>query len=524
MRGWLVRHRRQLVLFGPVGGVFCAAVLALLAAIFILSRGKLIYALDDAYSHLALAENIARGHYGVNLAEASAPSSSILWPFLLAPLAASAVGPVIPLLINLVAALGTLAVFAKLCLLVFAGCEPPGRDAPAAALILLIPATNLIALIFTGMEHSLQLFLTAAALLGMIKEARSGQVRWWLVAALVLGPLGRYENLAVSSPALLYLVLRGRIKPALGAGGVLGAALIAYSRFLRSLGLYPLPTSVIAKSWFVQFGGVWKPLALNVYQNLTDAQGGLLALGLLLLLASVLFNRRRAERLLAGCASLSVALHLLLGGPGSARRYEAYLWAFALLALGYLYRHALRLWVERSRPAPTLLAGAGFTLVIARLYLLLTVISPIGAHSIYRQQYQMHRFAADYYRAPVAVNDIGLVSYRNDHYVLDLAGPSSIAALRGLSTSTDAAWMEDLARQHDVRLIMLYDAWFPYGLPVAWVPIGRLILSEPAYGVAYPVVGFYAVGDDAARQVKPLLMRFRQTLPPGVRFQFAGED
>ncbi len=71
---------------------------------------------------------------------------------------------------------------------------------------------------------------------------------------------------------------------------------------------------------------------------------------------------------------------------------------------------------------------------------------------------------------------------------------------------------------------MLYDAWFPYGLPVAWVPIGRLILSEPAYGVAYPVVGFYAVGDDAARQVKPLLMRFRQTLPPGVRFQFAGED
>src|SRR5262245_18537055 len=56
-----------------------------LGAILVLNEGHLVYNLDDPYIHLALAENIARGQYGVNLEEVSAPSSSILWPLLLVP-------------------------------------------------------------------------------------------------------------------------------------------------------------------------------------------------------------------------------------------------------------------------------------------------------------------------------------------------------------------------------------------------------------------------------------------------------
>lgn len=43
-----------------------------------------MYTLDDPYIHLSLAENLLRGHYGVNLDEVASPSSSILYPFLLA--------------------------------------------------------------------------------------------------------------------------------------------------------------------------------------------------------------------------------------------------------------------------------------------------------------------------------------------------------------------------------------------------------------------------------------------------------
>lgn len=53
-------------------------------AIVWLNEGLFIYALDDTYIHLAMAENIARWHYGINLETYVAASSSILWPFLLA--------------------------------------------------------------------------------------------------------------------------------------------------------------------------------------------------------------------------------------------------------------------------------------------------------------------------------------------------------------------------------------------------------------------------------------------------------
>jgi len=38
---------------------------------------------------------------------------------------------------------------------------------------------------------------------------------------------------------------------------------------------------------------------------------------------------------------------------------------------------------------------------------------PLAARNIYEQHHQMRRFAIDYYRQLIAVNDLGLVSYKN---------------------------------------------------------------------------------------------------------------
>ena len=62
--------------------VFLPLVVMLLL-IFNYSDGEFTYTLDDPYIHLALAKNIWMGNYGINMTELSAPSSSILWPFLL---------------------------------------------------------------------------------------------------------------------------------------------------------------------------------------------------------------------------------------------------------------------------------------------------------------------------------------------------------------------------------------------------------------------------------------------------------
>lgn len=61
--------------------------LAQLGAQLVLNGGAFCFTLDDPYIHLALSENLWKhGHYGVNLGEVSAPSSSVLWPFLVAPI------------------------------------------------------------------------------------------------------------------------------------------------------------------------------------------------------------------------------------------------------------------------------------------------------------------------------------------------------------------------------------------------------------------------------------------------------
>ncbi|MDX1696293.1 MAG: hypothetical protein R3208_21185, partial [Ketobacteraceae bacterium] len=63
---------------------------------------------------------------------------------------------------------------------------------------------------------------------------------------------------------------------------------------------------------------------------------------------------------------------------------------------------------------PVLFAGAPYVVNL--------VTVPIASNNIYQQQYQMHRFAVEYYNKPLAVNDLGYVSYNNDNYVLDLWG------------------------------------------------------------------------------------------------------
>src|SRR6476469_58646 len=89
----------------PVAAFAVILLLALcaieLAAIVMMNSGRFVYTLDDAYIHLAMAENIGLGHYGVNPGELSAPASSIIWPFLLAPVARVSFAEFVPLCLNL---------------------------------------------------------------------------------------------------------------------------------------------------------------------------------------------------------------------------------------------------------------------------------------------------------------------------------------------------------------------------------------------------------------------------------------
>jgi hypothetical protein len=145
----------------------------------------------------------------------------------------------------------------------------------------------------------------------------------------------------------------------------------------------------------------------------------------------------------------------------------------------------------------------------------------LGCNNIYQQQRQMARFVQQEWPEPVAVNDLGWVAFSNPTPVLDLWGLASPHALQLRRTGRSGAWMDSLAQQHNVRLAMIYDAYFPF-LPDTWTCVGKLLLGRRKFTADQPVVSFYATRPQDVAALQRRLSHFRSTLPPGVRLQRVG--
>ena len=512
------------------------ATAALLGTLF-LNGGTFTYTLDDPYIHLALSENIARGHYGINMGEASSPSSSILFPFLLAPAAGTDLHAYVPLLLNAVATIGLVALLFALARRCGLDGAPRGARYGSALVVTAVVAFNGVGVAFTGMEHSLHIAVSVAVVLGLVHVFEAGRVPWWLVAAMIAGPLLRYEGLGISSGALLVLLALGHYRAALGTALALAVTIGAFTAFLVGQGLPPVPSSTLTKSTLLAAGnerhgaGALAAITKNVSSALSRSPGRLL-LGLAALIVARpivvrSFNRRSPAVLLAGFALTLTAAHLVAGRYGWQSRYELYA-LFALLAAAlYQWRDVLVRCIEkaprgrlglRDRHTWALALLPIAILILGLPYLRTTVRAPLAANNIYEQQYQMHRFATAFHRGPVAVNDLGWVAYRNPSYVLDLAGLGSEAARRALMTGTSREAFDVLARRHDVTLAMVYP-FVDRVIPAEWMPLARLHLSRRSLVVAAPTVVFYATRADAVPVLQARLDAFATTLPPGVRLE-----
>ncbi|MEN8216934.1 MAG: hypothetical protein ABFS56_11300 [Pseudomonadota bacterium] len=95
-------------------------------------------------------------------------------------------------------------------------------------------------------------------------------------------------------------------------------------------------------------------------------------------------------------------------------------------------------------------------------------------------------------------------------------GLASKQALELRRKRDDSEWMDRLAKEHDVKLVMIYD-WFPIHIPKSWILIGKLYLGKKKMTPAGSVVTFYALDAETFSRAKRLLVKFRETLPKGVR-------
>ena len=162
--------------------------------------------------------------------------------------------------------------------------------------------------------------------------------------------------------------------------------------------------------------------------------------------------------------------------------------------------------------------------IASNSYLAVFLITPFVSHNIYAQQYQMHRFAQQYYQQPVAVNDLGLLSYQNPHYVLDLWGLASKEALAFRQTSDNLEWMHQLVEQSDIDLVMIYPSWFEKEgkrLPVKWKKLATLKINGGINFLSNNV-NFYCI--DNCDELTQKLQSFAIDLPPASILLFENQD
>ncbi|MDB5375190.1 MAG: hypothetical protein JWP04_3832 [Belnapia sp.] len=525
-----------------VASVGCVALLLLLA-IVLRNDGHFAYTLDAAYTHLALSEQIAQGHYGINPDEPASPSSSILYPFLLAALAPLPLGQFAPLLICLMATVA--AALLGYGVIREAGIEIERlSDAQLALLTIAVTlAFNLVGLAFAGLEHSLHVTFTLASLLGLLRFIRRGEADWWWLASIALMPLLRFEAVAALAADMFVLIAFGKWRHALVVGLVGASGVAAFMFFLHWLGLPWLPSSVLSRSEVASTGvgmGSNGLLALPhaVYRTLRSnlvAYGGTLITLMMLVSAWGLARdmgqpnppgRGRGQgqgqgwgRAAAVGFFVVIALAQLLGGSlGSFSRYEIYVLALGGCAIVVAWQPEVNA-ALRKADWPGCLATSFALVFLFSGYLFRTLDATAGSGNVYDQQYQLSRFVTGYWQQPYATNHPGRVNWRNPHYMLDYSGLASEEARRNLADPTGAPvdWVEQLARRHEIALAMLYDVAGP-AAPASWSPVARLRLRGRVITAVGSTITFYATQPESIPDIMSALQRFAPSLPRGAEF------
>ena len=492
----------------PLVACFSAAVGFLMwQALAWLHAGLFEYPLDDPYIHLAMAEGIAHGTYGINPGEPASAASSILYPVLLVPFAGSEVQRFLPLLWNLLG-LGLLAlVWGRIV-----------RDAGLASgqalfLALLGPfALAMPAVAALGMEHTLHALAVAVLVGALWRFLTTGTFGPALVLSAIFAPLLRYEGLALSLLAAATLVWRGRM----ASGVALGVAVLAgpalFGLYLMGQGLDPLPSSVLAK-----MGDETRALnPLSKIFTMTEGPGAGIFLSAVALLFLTLVTpavwSNRDLRLLLGIGAVAVLAQLLAGTVFWFNRYEHYamvmIGAVLVIALPHLAgRHSQLIRVAM------LLWALGYIWYSVVFY-------TWNPRSVHLEQEQMARLTDLLPGEPVAVNDIGKVSWKHDVTVFDLWGLASrearLARLPGKGgVPAPAGWAAALVKAHHVRYAMVYDEWIANGIGADWRPVARLTKSPERGLQGGSHVTIYATDPTFEPTLRQALRELAATLPEG---------
>jgi hypothetical protein len=301
----------------------------------------------------------------------------------------------------------------------------------------------------------------------------------------------------------------------------IAAVLGGYALYCSSLGLPPVPGSLLVKTGFDSpsidwLGGIGQRLAGNLQAIFAGRADLPVLLLIALLVVDLVTQRARRERALLGLALVGLLAQFLFGGHGSLGRYDAHAWSLGVVVAAFVHRRVLRRLAERST-ALCAAASAAILLCLFPYTALMAPATPLAANNIYLQQFQMRRLLVEFIQARALVNDAGLMAYRNPYRIFDLTGLGSepIRQLRLQRPLTGPMVQFFGTIMYCTHIALVYGDWLGGDIPDQWVYLGVLRLERPRISVAGSEVAIYATLPSEVARLKAALQEFAPTLPPG---------
>lgn len=529
-----------------------AALLATAAVIYIVSlrqnQGRLVYALDDAYIHMDMARSLAgHGTWGITPHEFTSSSSSLLWTLLLAGVfhiwGASEMAP---LMLNGLAALAVLG----LAYWILRRHVPDRPVGIFVILTVLVFFTPLAPLIFSGMEHTLQVLLSlafsylAAVVLTRqpMPSTNSSAGHAWRVSLGEAGLAGlgalvtmiRYEGMFLVAVVCLLLLLRKRYALAGLTGFMAMLPIAVYAAYSMAQGWYAFPNSIILKAQTTNLYSLHGALEF-LLSGSQDATLKIPRIFCLLGLGGIVWLFRssksaglwRFHTVMIITLATTTLLHIQFAKVGWFYRYEAYLMAMFVLIAGLSVMEDLSSkkivlnWalVRRHKILSLLVCGAMLPIAARGAFALEQ--TTMAMNDRYLEHIATARFVHDYYNdAVVVVNDIGAVAWYSDARLLDMFGLSSkepVAFRRqagGYTADDVRAW----TAAKGAKIAILQTMWKEVAprIPDEWVKVGQWeIPRNVVFGDTQ--VGFFAIDPREKDRLAACLGQFAGRVACNVR-------
>lgn len=475
-------------------GIFGITVAVLLILSIRQNQGHLVYALDDAYIHMAIAKNYAQyGIWGVTKYGFTSSSSSLLQSLLLSVIYfVFGVNEVSPLILNVIfATLTVCLIYALLRRYKFTSFYT------FTVLMLIIFFTPLPALVFSGMEHILHALITISFVYlaaQILSKDKSNVLECSLL--LILAPLvtmARYEGLFLIFVVGILFAIRRRL---LYSSSLLGLAIIPiaiYGVISIMNGWYFLPNSVLVKgnapmfslmgigSFFYHFG---EQIVMNSHI--------LILVSVALLLFILQFDKEKSlwkdTTIMLIIFIETTLLHMLFASTGWFFRYEAYLVALGIFVIAIGMREYLseKLLVKfDKRLIPKYAAIALIILLVILPFVGRGAISFIDTPEATHERYLEHvipaLFLKEFYLGDtIAINDIGAISFYSDVRILDMYGLGNIEPLSYSKEGFDKKAVQAWAEKEGAVLAYVQIHWdeiYPL-IPDQWIKVAQWEIPE----------------------------------------------